>query len=188
MLKRAAALTFLASLAVVALVAQPQPGVGVFTSLDITNGIESGSGNVTLTDSTGKVPGAALAGTPSDITYSAGNFTGSGTITWTVESGDVLSNHYVEFGKTMLWTFAVGTTTVAGTGEQLRITIPNSRTAAKASSGACVGSDNASVVSVFGQVVSGNTYLQLTKDVNGGNWSAATNTTQVRCTVMVFTQ
>lgn len=66
--------------------------------------------------------------------FSAGDFTASGAMTWTVGAGDVTEYAYTLVGKTMTVSFAIGTTTVAGVVDTtLFIKIPDGKTAAAAS-------------------------------------------------------
>ncbi len=48
-------------------------------------------------------------------TFSAGNFTGNGSMTWTVGSGDVTTCKYKLRGKEVTLQFSIATTTVGGT-------------------------------------------------------------------------
>jgi hypothetical protein len=47
--------------------------------------------------------------------FSAGDFTGSGSMTWTVSSGDVVTMTYRLSGRTLTVVFSLDTTTVGGT-------------------------------------------------------------------------
>jgi hypothetical protein len=65
-------------------------------------------------------------------TFAAGNFTGNGSMTWTVEAGDVATFAYRINGKTMTVAFVLDTTTIGGTANFiLFITIPAGKVAAK---------------------------------------------------------
>lgn len=48
-------------------------------------------------------------------TFAAGNFTGNGSMTWTVDSGDVITMRYMLRGRTLTVGFVLNTTTVGGT-------------------------------------------------------------------------
>lgn len=134
---------------------------------------ENGS---TVSDTAGSV----LGGTNTTATtFSAGDYTGSGTVTWTVAVGDVTLNSWRQFGDTMFVSANVITTTVAGTGNVLRLTIPNSKTAAESVSGPCLAGDNsATYAPALCRVVSGNTYIEILK-YDASNWTASTDTTRV---------
>lgn len=116
-------------------------------------------------------------------TFAAGNFTGNGSMTWTVASGDRPSagTGYWLRGRQMHYAFQIGTTTVGGTlNTTLQInqaewagftpasTVPFRRLA--------VSLDNATDVGAY-CTVSG-TSLTILK-VNGGNWTASTDNTYV---------
>ena len=120
--------------------------------------------------------------------YTAGNYTAGGTMTWTVDSGDVFAESFTEVGTTQWFSFVLTTTTVGGTANpELRVTLPNSRTATRTTSGVCVGLDNGTNYNGMWQVLSGNTYASLYSVPNTStNWTLSTNATQVRCTVMAF--
>lgn len=129
----------------------------------------------------------AKLGEWTSVTYAAGNFTAGGTQTWTVDSGDVTQFSYSETGLTQRVQLILLTTTVGGTpNPELRVAIPNSRTAARTTTGWCVGLDNSTSFRGFWQANSGNTYVTIYNDPTAGtNWAAATNTTQVRCDITV---
>ena len=108
--------------------------------------------------------------------FSAGNFTASGSMTWTVESADVLTYAYNIIGKQMTVAFVIGTSTVGGTlSNRLNIAIPASKVATKrmetrlgqildagvASEGFCVVEASGTTIGIFLQT--------------GGNFSAGTN-------------
>jgi hypothetical protein len=64
--------------------------------------------------------------------YSAGNFTASSSMTWTVESGDVNIYEYTIIDKTMWLNCTIDASTVGGTVDYaLRVAIPASKTLAK---------------------------------------------------------
>ena len=114
-----------------------------------------------------------------DVTFNAGNFTASGSMTWTVASGDVSYYRWVEIGKTMFVCVAVFTTTVGGTpSTALKVAVPNGRTA-QAATGLAIGLNNSAVFTGFWQT-NGST-IDFYVDATGTtNWAAATNTTAIR--------
>lgn len=189
------------------LLAQPQPGIGRFASLITTNtgatsltvggGVTAGTGAVALVNTAGKIP--AISGTYfADVSgasltfpwvaqaFSGGNFTGSGSMTWTVDSGDVGTNSYTVVGSMVTWTLGLNTTTVGGTASsELRATLPGSFTAAGTSSnGTCAITDNGTPGTGAWVVTSGNTYVSIFKDLTAPNWSLATNTSSIRCLIV----
>lgn len=189
------------------LLAQPQPGIGRFTSLITTStaatsltvggGITAGTGAVALVNTSGKIPavssayfadlsGANLTFPWNTVSFNAGNFTGSGSMTWTVDSGDQGTNAYSVVGSQVTWTFGFSTTTVGGTpSSELRVTLPGGFTATGTSTnGTLVYADNGTVGSGLWVVSAGNTYAALYKDIAAQNWSAATNATSIRAMIV----
>lgn len=120
-------------------------------------------------------PGAAVA-----VTYSAGNFTASGSMTWTVDSGDQVKFAYVQRGKFVQFFVVLTLTTVGGTlSNELRIALPNGFTAAYEQWSPFFGGYDSSVwVAVTASLQAGGTYLSIQKS-GSGNYVAATNTTSL---------
>lgn len=58
------------------------------------------------------------------IAYSAGNFTGSGTLVWDVAAGDQTTFSYYLEGRKITVLITLDNTTVSGTGVSLRMTTP----------------------------------------------------------------
>lgn len=113
------------------------------------------------------------------VAHSAGDFTGSGTITWTVASGDQTRFAYVEIGKTMIVSLVIATSSVSGTGTELRVAVPNGKTASNGG-GAYALIDNGT--SGVGRWLStGGTYLAFYTPTNG-NWTASTDNTYIYAT------
>lgn len=121
------------------------------------------------------------------VTHSAGNFTGSGSLTWTVDSGDMLINRYTDVGLTMWWSLGLVNTSTGGTAsDELRVTLPASRTVSATTTGACAGVDNGTTVETVYTATAGNTYVTFYRTIAGANWSnASTNATSIRCMVQV---
>lgn len=164
------------------------------TALDVAGGIQAGSGNVGIVDTTGKIPaisstyfaslsGANLTGIPAQtaltntwtsVTYSAGNFTGSGGMAWGVDSGDQFTYKYIVIGKMMTVIFYIsGTDVTAPLAADLRIAIPGGYTAAGNVRTASLWYNDAPTEGAGLIVIgSGNTYIQLYKANSGANWTA----------------
>lgn len=179
------------------------------SALDVAGGINAGSGNVGIVDTTGKVPAisstyfsslsganltgipfSAMTGTWATPSYSAGDYTTNGAGGWTVDAGDVTAFRYIELGKMMHFNIILSTTTVtAATGTQLRIKIPNSKIAGTSMDGWAVGLNNSANFTGFWQATSGNTYIEVYVDPSASTaWTAAANTTQLRLSGMIETQ
>lgn len=121
-----------------------------------------------------------------DVTYSSGNFTAGGSMTWTVDSGDQGTYMYTVIGTTMMVQFYINNTTVGGTpANDLRIAIPGGYTAATGPTSytTCFGDDNGTIDVIWAVVSSGGSYIGLWKKAFGA-WAASTNNTDVRCTVI----
>lgn len=112
-------------------------------------------------------------------TFAAGNYTGSGSMTWTVDSGDITTQSYYLRGRTLTVAFYIGATTVGGTvSTSLQIsnvayggfTIPKT-TLAFALYNDNGGGNTQGIV----QAIAGDTKLSISK--NTGNWALATNAT-----------
>lgn len=113
-------------------------------------------------------------------TYSAGNFTGSGSMTWTVASGDVATYAYNIIGKMMTVIFALETTSVTGTpGTYLQIAIPASKTATKQTANACgVVIDNNTRKTGIMDVLANGTIIRVYL-TDTANWASSTDLTYV---------
>jgi hypothetical protein len=113
------------------------------------------------------------------VAYNAANFTANGA-TWTVDAGDQIDYAYEISGKTMTVRWRIFTTDVSVAANQLRIAIPDGRTAAATSDGPFWYSNAAGAYSVgLVQVSASGTYLELYRDPALTLWSAtaADNTT-----------
>lgn len=65
-------------------------------------------------------------GEPIDVPFSAGNFTGNGSMTWTVDAADQGEWRYLQRGKTLYQKFRVQNTDVGGTASNiLQAALPN---------------------------------------------------------------
>jgi len=169
------------------------------TSIDAAGGITAGTGNVAIVDTSGRIPAlsstyvASLSGanltainplqvipTWSTFTYAAGNFTGSGTLTWTVSDLDE-NVRYMRLGTTMVVLMDIVTTTVSGTGYALKVDIPGGLSATGGGGGACSVADNGTEKSGI-WIISGGDSIDIYSGALGANlWTAATDNTYVRC-------
>lgn len=164
------------------------------SALDVAGGINAGSGNVGIVDTTGKVPaisstyfsslsGANLTGIPAataltntwtSVAYNAANFTGGGGMTWGVDSGDQITFKYNVIGKllTVIFYFS-GTDVTAPVGTDLRVTIPGGYTAASNVRSSSLWYNDAPTEGTGLIVIgAGNTYMQFYKSNSGLNWTA----------------
>ena len=171
------------------------------SALDVAGGVNAGSGNVGIVDTSGRIPafsgtyfanlsGANITGltfaqlptTWSTPGYSGGNFTTNGAGGWTVDSGDVIINRYVQLGKTLHWNVLLATTTItAATGTELRLTLPASLTVSSgaAYTGSAVGLVGATQFNGVWQAGSSSTYVTVYQDATLATaWTAGS--TQIR--------
>jgi hypothetical protein len=113
--------------------------------------------------------------------YNAANFTGNGSMTWGVDSGDVETYSYCIIGKTMQVRFFLNTTTVGGSlNTALQIAIPASKTCS-GDAPFMYGKYQGTWSMACGLVTNGATVISLFTDLTqSGNWSASTNTTYVK--------
>lgn len=117
-------------------------------------------------------------------TFAAGDFTASGTQTWTLAAGDVTTMKYRLTGRTLQVVFNLVSTTVGGAADsQLRIGNAEwgSFTITAASIMPTLSNDNgAGVVASIASLTAAGTFLPIYKSTAGaGNWAAATDTTGV---------
>jgi hypothetical protein len=65
------------------------------------------------------------AGAWINVPFNAANFAGTGGMSWTVASGNVVTNQYAIVGKILIWLFNAGGTTLSGTpGSSVQMTAP----------------------------------------------------------------
>lgn len=122
-----------------------------------------------------------LNDTLTSVTYASGNFTASGSMTWTVSSSDQNVLKYHIRNKRMLVVFDIRTADVGGTAStDLRIKIPNSQSAAT------TGIQNACRIQNAGTYAAGYVYtttadptnLQLRR-IDDSNWTTGTGNNAV---------
>ena len=117
-----------------------------------------------------------------DHPFSAGEFTASGSMTWTVDSGDVATFKYQINGRVMTVWLTISTSTTGGTADTtLSLVIPYSKTAAATVVGFCHLNDPASGGHQTGKIysVSGDTHLYVKKTAEG-NFGLDTNALSVQ--------
>jgi len=113
--------------------------------------------------------------------YSGANFIGGGSMTWTVDSGDVVTYQYTLIGKLITVVFRLLNTTVGGTlANTLSVRVPGGFTAAKTTvSPTLLYNDNGAGAVVGTLLITAtNNAIGLNK-LTLANWSASTNNTEV---------
>jgi hypothetical protein len=118
------------------------------------------------------------------VSFNAGNFTGSGSMTWTLASGDQTTFAYRQDGKTLFLAFDLNTTTVGGTPDlDLQIAIPGGFTAARQMGGSFDAVDNG--VNRLGRwIVQAAGTLILLRRADAANWTASTDNTALTGTIL----
>ena len=127
---------------------------------------------------TGGITEGAAWTTPA---FSAGDFTASASMTWTVASGDVETYAYIINGKMMTVLFGIITSTVGGTpAATLNIAIPASKVATKTTYNALgVLLDNNVNGRGYAAVAASGSIIQITRN-DGVNMTASTDLTFIR--------
>jgi hypothetical protein len=121
---------------------------------------------------------ATKEGEWSNVTHAGGNFTGSGSMTWTVASGDQLVYRYMNVGKTITVRWRIATSTVGGTpGVALLIAIPAGYTANGDADGVHKYFDNGTRGFGSWYVANGGSVIQLNLADETANWAASTDNT-----------
>lgn len=114
------------------------------------------------------------------IPYASGNFTGSGSMTWTVDAGDDSYAKYKQIGRTVIVKAALISTTVGGTASTgLRMAAPAGITfSGNDSFGFAVFTEDGFSTQNVGQAIARTASNTIEGKKNtGGNWSLTTNLT-----------
>jgi hypothetical protein len=131
----------------------------------------------------------AKIGEWTSVAFAAGNFTGQGTMTWTLTAPDQIGFAYMLVGKTMTIAFTLATTTVGGVvNTLLQFAIPGGFVAA-VQTWAAMGITISNGVNVAGAcgVTAGATVVLLTRS-DGLNWAAGTDNTYAYGTIIFEVQ
>jgi hypothetical protein len=128
-------------------------------------------------------PGAPVASwqTP---TFVAGDFTGNGAMTITVEAGDVTTDQYVVIGnRTVIYNIVLETVTIGGTPNNLLIrALPSWMVITESSSGSCDINDNTLRTSGIIYAIATESRIQMGHEA-GATMTAATNTATFNCSI-----
>jgi hypothetical protein len=135
-------------------------------------------------DSTGRIK-IAQSGTWTTIPYNAANFTGDGTIVWTVDAGDLLSFAYRKLDPTtVVLNVQINLSSVSGAGIALKVAVPAAITPLRTIDGSCLIIDNGAVdPGGFFATTAGVASLSFIRH-DFGNFAAAVNTTGVFLSVV----
>lgn len=117
-----------------------------------------------------------------NVPFNATNFSGSGSMTWTVTSGEVLTNKFILTNRSLVWSLQVSLTSVGGTlSNVLILAIPNSYQSNDSNVSMMFAVDNSTRVVAFGvNSFSVNTQVGVVK-LDGSNWNASTLASSVEC-------
>ncbi len=125
-------------------------------------------------------------GAPITPTFSAGDFTANGSMTWTVDSGDVAQYHYQLRGTQLFVSFLIATTSVGGTlNNTLQIAVPAGFAAAEDTRTVGQFNDAGTQGTSRIDVASAGTVIKIIKLPGGTNYSSATNTTAVSGQIII---
>jgi len=122
--------------------------------------------------------------------YAAGDFTANGTMTWTVDAGDVVQYRYRLVGRTLMVQWELVNTSVGGTpGAALQIAIPAGLLAAGLSLSASLYINELTIrsVGVTATTVVGDTKIWLFNNAIA-NWALSVNQTLVYGTTIIEVQ
>jgi hypothetical protein len=121
--------------------------------------------------------------------FNGGDFTGNGSMTWTLTSGDVEFLNYKVVGKQLYITFSLVTTSVGGTpNTQLQYTLPNGYTMQTTCAvyNTTIANDNGTIAAGTALAAPGVSTTQIVfRKAAAGNWTASANNTAVQGTTVV---
>jgi hypothetical protein len=107
--------------------------------------------------------------------YAGGNYTANGSMTWGVDSGDIVKEAFRRFEKSLIFQFNFGTTTVGGTpNTDLEILLPLGLIASGVNNGWLYYIENATHGQGLIQISASGTKIRLLKN-SFANWTALTN-------------
>ena len=122
---------------------------------------------------------AAIGGAWVTPTYAAGDFTATGSMTWTVEAGDVADYKYTIINKTMIVSFVISASVVGGTAAtQLLVKVPAGKTVVGGSIGFMTLHQGAWVASDC-KIDDGETSIKCFVNITGStNWALGATSLQ----------
>lgn len=120
------------------------------------------------------------------IPYVAGDFTASGSMTWTVDAGDLLTFEKSILGKTLTLNLAINSSSVGGVAStNLIVKLPTGAVSSSVTRAVGFAYDKTAYVQVFASTAVNGTTVTLTK-LDGTNWTAtSTNQTDVSLTMII---
>ncbi len=122
-------------------------------------------------------------------TYSSGNFTGSGSMVWSVDMADQVTYTYCLTGKLLTVFLQIDSTTVGGTpSTALQVVIPGGFVAAWGQYTPCQVIDNGTGALGVAQVAATGTTIYVYRSPAAPNWTANANDTSIRVTMTIAVQ
>lgn len=120
-------------------------------------------------------------------TFDAAIYTGSGTLVWTVAAGDVNNFRYSKNGK--IWTLwlSLTTTTISGTGNNLKVTLPEGAVCARTQSFPVLLSLAGTLVAGICASTLGAAFIAFLK-LDFSNFAPGTDNQGVECQIMLEVQ
>lgn len=113
------------------------------------------------------------------VPYNSGDYTGSGSLTWTVASGDVTDYSYkIIDGNTVILNIRIENTSISGTGNILYVALPAAIQPLNSLAGPALAFDNGTGAPAFFSMDVGTGQVQFVR-VDLANWAAATDATSV---------
>ena len=114
-----------------------------------------------------------------DAPFSAGDFTASGSMTWTVDAGDVIFYRYMVLGNTMWMTWFIDNTTVGGSlSNVLRLGVPGGYEVDGPTRAVYRRRESAGFAHAFLTANAGDAFVEL-RMFDNSNWAASTNSADV---------
>jgi len=150
------------------------PGLAITAGKTITVTQDTSLDEAVAMSSKLTIPGAWTTGA-----FNAADFTGKGSMTWTVDAGDIITFAYKIMGKVMVFAFSISSFSIGGTPNNvLYIAIPGGITVTKAMNNPCRINDNGTKSIGWVSVIAGGNVLQILK-TDESNFTASTNASEV---------
>jgi len=120
---------------------------------------------------------ASGQGAWTSVAYDSSNFSAAGSMTWTVEEGDIYTYAYSISGKTMTVAAETWGTTIGGTVSQyLKIKIPNNQVAKKGTRTTLI-TRNSGLQIGYAYVLPNSNWIEIARNADTTNWILNTNDT-----------
>ncbi len=114
------------------------------------------------------------------VPYAGGNFTGSGSLSVTVASGDQVTFSYMLVGRLLTIFLQIDGITLSGTGVAIQIAIPGGFVSANALYTPIITQDNGTFAIGFAQVTAAGSIIYVYATPAAPNWAGSTNNSAIR--------